>query len=185
MKMLDEGLISSDFKYKDNALFNRMGGFDYLNCARQPFPQPLIYSSDSYVIDSVILAINPNTPNIEAAKKYLEYSISLPVLQRRTSDYLLKDRDLYEFSWGFHEEMAIILGRTLEEHLEEIGIAKEPTTNGHDVLAFMYKNSKPRYFNLDIFNEMDSESEALRSRTMTPEEFAEKLYKKSKMIIEE
>ena len=221
MKMIDEGLIKVDpgwdMNYKNNnVLFKYGGDFSFFSFEKQPFPKPLISVSDLYVIDTNILAINPHSQNIEAAKKYLAYSISLPVLQKRL-DYLLKDRDSYEFSWEDYviklyntkmdeetkdalnkmgmeieepiplDEYLIERGMTFEEFVEEYksSVGSEPTTNGHEVVAFLIKNGKRAYFNVDISNEIRSDVGDLRDRVMTPEDFAQKLYSKCKMIIEE
>jgi len=174
IKMLDENLISDRLESEGgakSALFDRMGYFDYNNCELQPFPQPLLAAGDAYVIDPFVMAANPNSKNIEAAIKYLELSISPPILKKRPYDYLLKDWDLYECNSHLDHET--------KDHKHE---AK---TNGHEVTAFMIRNGKRRYYNLDIFREMSSHIDALRNSEMTAKDFAQKLYEKSKMIIEE
>ena len=170
-KMQDEGLISKDFAFtaRDSILFTMTGAFSYKACDRQPFPNPLITDGDSYLVEPLMLAINPKSPNIEAAKKYLEYATSLPVLQKRVDDYLLKDWDLYEYSDPAGIEMGV-------------GIA---TTNGHEVVKFIIKNGKRFYGNDDIYNEIQADAQLLKERKMSIEDFAQKLYQKSKMIIEE
>lgn len=169
MKMMDEKLITTDSESKNaSVLFNTDGSFDYYKCDNQIFPKPLISVEDSYVIGADILAVNPNSNNIAASVKYLEYASSLPVLKRKIGAYLLKDRGLYEY-YNIDGERVIY----------------ESATNGHEVKAFMIKNGRQHYFNRDIFNEMSSYNDALRNREMKPEDFAQKLYDKSKMIIEE
>jgi hypothetical protein len=167
IKMLNEGLISNEDG--GSALFSRLGAFDYLNYNNQIFPQPLITANDSYIINSIVLAINPNSPNIEAAKKYLEYSVALPVLKRRIGDYLLKNWDLYEYYNPITNEI----------------IKHKAKTNGHDVTAFMIKNGKAEYYNWDIFKEMSSDIGSILEFKISSKDFAQKLYEKSKMIIEE
>ena len=167
LKMINEGLIAND--YTESVLFNQLGFFSYLNCDNQIVPQPLISADDLYMVNSTILAINPNSPNIDAAKKYLEYSIALPVLKKRTNDYFLKDWDLYEYYDPFTKKIE----------------KREPKTNGQEVTAFILKNSKKGYYNWDIFTQMSSYIWSLLDSSMPTEEFAQKLYEKSKMIIEE
>lgn len=182
MKMQDEGLISKELKIGNadgSTLFSVFGIFDYIACESQPFPQPFITAGDSYLVNTVILAINPNSPNIEAAKKYIEYSISLPVLKKRVSDYLLKDWDLYEY---FEEEL--VAG---ENGVEVVTTEKkmEAAKNGHEVIAFMVKNGKRHYGNSDIWSEMNADATLMTERKLSIDEYAQKLYNKSKMIIEE
>ena len=188
MKMADEGLIKVVSSWnlrleRDDILFLSSGDFSYLTPDIQPFPKPLISINDSYQIETNILAINPHSPNIEAAKKYLEYSISLPILQKRVFEYFLNDWDLYEY-WLPESQLMDINGDILEILPPTIE-KREAKTNGHEVVAFLIKNGKRAYFNLDIFNEMRDNVIDLRNGVMTPEDFAQKLYSKCKMIIEE
>jgi hypothetical protein len=90
------------------------------------------------------------------------------VLQKRVSDYLLKDWDLYEY-YNFEGEREI----------------HEITTNGHDVIAFMVKNGKAMYYNWDVFKEVVDDIGLLFDRKISSDDYAKKLYNKSKMIIEE
>jgi len=94
----------------------------------------------------------------------------------------LKDRDLYE-----HYVVKVENGSPQIENdkfVYELAI-HEPTTNGQDVLAFMVKNSKRLYYNLDIINEVSPYGTDLWNNRITPREYAKELYDKSRMIIME
>jgi len=165
IKMLNEGLISN--AGRNSALFTEFGYFNYYDCENQIFPQPLISIDDSYVINTILLAINPNSPNIEAAIKYLEYSVKLPVLKKRISEFLLKDWDSYEYY------------STAAQNTEK----RKPQTNGVEVTAFITKNGKSLYYNWDIFKEMSADIQSLFKFDISSKDYAQKLYEKSKIII--
>lgn len=165
-KMLKEGLISDSTD--SHALFTSGGHYDYMTTSAIVFPSPVLTEDAQYTVGVNLLAINPSSQHIEQAIEYLAYASSEEVLNFRPSEYLLKDRSHYQYINNSGER-----------------VLYESTTNGHDVLAFLLKNSTRQYFNRDVFQEMNADILKLRNQEMSTSDFAKKLYDKALMIIEE
>jgi ABC-type glycerol-3-phosphate transport system substrate-binding protein len=166
-RMISEGLISDTTDNK-NALFTSGGHFDYMTTSAVVYLSPVLTPETQYTVGVNLLSINPNSRHIEQAIEYLEYASSEETLNLRPSEYLLKDRSSYQFINNFGER-----------------VIYESSTNGHDVLSFLIKNSTRQYFNRDVFNEMNADITKIRNQEISTSDFALKLYDKALMIIEE
>ena len=154
INMVDEGIISETYD-PGNSLFTIGGSFDYFANDEYVFPEPLFSHESSYVIGITILAVNPNSNHTEKAVEYLTAASSVSVLKKAAFTYLLKDREMYEYTDrnGNRQELS-------------------DNTGGHSVLAFVISNSTRQYFNKDIFGQVQEYVTKMRNRSISTDEFS-------------
>lgn len=169
-ELLQKGLIANSNENM-NTSFNYLFSKDDIgpnkdNLNHAIYPMPLLESGTRYPVSIELLAVNPHSPYIEDAVRYLECISSSDVLQQNPSYPMLKSsKYTWDLPWG----------------TQEFDWKQNPLTEW--TLSYVFKNSIRSYSNSEIRNKMDNTLIKLLENNKDFKEYSDELYTISKMII--